>query len=340
MSTYNPDHLQPEGVATAGEPSPAGFGLPDTATIAQLANALFAALPGRPSVPGTAADAQAAPPTSALSTESPVAQDGEFASLPVAPYVSPTSGFSPPSEVELRTAPASLASAGGTTPASTAANPPEEELPYFLDPAQPGLPGVALGLGPTQASNLESGAVPTSPSPPSAIAQPAEPNLRSAPVVGSEAVGIAPSGAAGLSAAQPFAFRPELVPAEPSLSGLSTSEPNPVNASRPVAPEPAQGSATGLPQNPGVAPAAETAPAFPTQSVAAPAPSAAPQTESGFYFLNPENQAAQTDGLANFDPYGVPGLLPELSLDLLAFDARNPSFPAEPPSGIQGLGAN
>lgn len=338
MSTYSPDPLQPEGVALAGEPSPAGFGLPDTDTIAQLANALFAALPGRPSVPGTAADAQAAPPSSALSTESPVAQDGEFASHSVAPYVSPTSGFSPPSEVELRTAPASLSSAGGTTPASTSANPPEEELPYFLDPAQPALPGVALGLGPAQASRLESGAVPTSPSPPSAIAQPAEPNLRSAPVVGSEAAGLTPSGAAGLSAAQPFAFRPELVPAEPSLSGLSTNEPSPVNAAKPAAPEPAQGSATGLPQNPGVEPAPEAVPTSP--AITAQVPVSLPQQETGYYFLNPENQAAQTDGLANFDPYGVPGLLPDLSLDLLALDARNPTLPAEPPSGIQGLGAH
>jgi cysteine desulfurase/selenocysteine lyase len=180
------------------------LGLPDPALLAQMANALFAALPGRPTVPGTAADAQALPPSSALATTPPVAPQGEFESLPVAPYVPPTSGFAPPSEVELRTAPASVASITSMPAPATASAPPEANLPYFLDPAQPGLPGVVPGVGAATASRFEAGAVPTLPSPPAAIAQPTEPTLASLPAASSEAVALS---------AAPYSFRPELLAA-------------------------------------------------------------------------------------------------------------------------------
>ena len=236
------------------EGSPAALGLPDAAVVAQLANALFTALPGRPTVPGTAADVQAAPPTSALPVAPPLAPEGELASLPAAPYASPTSGFSPPSDAELRAAPASLSSVGGVAPPTTAAAPPDESPLYFLDPAQPGLPGTAVGFGPSSATRIESGAVPTAPSPPSGIAQPAEPNLRSLPATAGGAAALTPTTAGTVPAAAPYSFRPELVPAP-------TSTPPAGGEATPVPP-------AALPQEAGSLP-----PAADTPPVAAAAPS-------------------------------------------------------------------
>ena len=48
-------------------------GVPSVETLTQLANALFAALPGKPAVPGTAADIPSAPPVSALPSVPPAA---------------------------------------------------------------------------------------------------------------------------------------------------------------------------------------------------------------------------------------------------------------------------
>lgn len=273
-------------------------GLPDPALIAQWANALFAALPGRPTVPGSAADAQAAPPSSALATTPSLAPQGEFESLPVAPYASPTSGFTPPSEVELRAAPAALASVGGTAAPATSANPPDGSLPYFLDPAQPGLPGTAVGTGPTAASRLEAGAMPTAPSPPAAFAQPAEPSP------------VALAGAAAL----PYGFRPELVAtpaAEPTPPGGGTAPP----AGVPV-------EAADLPSSPFVEPTASA----PSGSAPA-APGAAP-----FYFLAPHAIVPFNAGpdfsldLAGF-PAGLEGL--DLGLDDRAAAPQAPNGQAD-----------
>lgn len=99
MTTSNPATAglsAPVAELPIAEGQPSVMGLPSAEAMAQLANALFNTLPGRPSVPGLAADAQAAPPSSALPVAPPLAPEGEFASQPVAPYVSPTSGFSPP----------------------------------------------------------------------------------------------------------------------------------------------------------------------------------------------------------------------------------------------------
>ena len=233
----------------------APLGLPSVETLTQLANALFAALPGKPAVPGTAADIPSAPPASALPTAPPLIPGGEAASQPVAGYVAPTSGFSPPSDAELRAAPASLAGLGGVPSPATAASPPGEPSYYFLEPDHAALPGAAVGFGPSSASRLESGALPTTPSPPAAFAQPAEPSLSSVP---GGAAGLASIGGAPLLG--PFAFRPELVPdTTPIPLGGGSSAPTPVP---PVT----------LPQDAGALPPAVAVP---------PLAAAAPATEGG-----------------------------------------------------------
>lgn len=202
--------------------SPGVWGLPDPAVMAQLANALYAALPGRPDIPGTAVDPQAAPPVSALPVAPPVGAEGEFGSQPIAPYAPPTSGLTFPGDAELRQAPASLASLGGAPPPSTAAAPPSDRSFYFLDPAQSGLPGIAVGMAPSAASRLDNGNVSTFPSPPSAVSQPAEPSPRSMPIGLSDvnaAVGQATAAPGdGERVPLPFAFYPEVVPLEAPIS--------------------------------------------------------------------------------------------------------------------------
>jgi hypothetical protein len=178
--------------------------------IAQLANALFVALPGRPTLPGTAADAQAVPPAAALPSAPPLVPGSEVGSQPVATYVPPTSGFSPPGDAELRAAPASLASLGGVPSPATAANPSGDPSYYFLEPDLTALPGTAVDFSPSSASRLETGSLSTAPSPPAAFAQPAEPSLGSLP--GLAASASVPVTGGGASTSVPFAFRPELVP--------------------------------------------------------------------------------------------------------------------------------
>jgi len=301
MSTSKPGNISPLAEeALAGAVLPTGLGLPDTETLAQWANALFSALPGRPTVPGTAADAQAAPPGSALAVAPPTAPEGEFESLPAAPFVPPTSGFSPPGETEPRALPNSLASAGALPPPSTAAAPPESTPRSALDPAQGGMPGVALGLGPAQAGRLEAGGVPTTPSPPAAVAQPGEPNPRSTPLGAGDAAGLAPSAAGSLPA--PFAFRPELVPAPGDPAGSLATEPTP----QPPA----------------------------TAALAVPSGPVAQNADAPYYFLDGESWPDSEAGLAQFDPFGFPGGGPALGAEALALDSRGPL-----PGGV-GLGAS
>jgi hypothetical protein len=311
MSTTNSPSFDGLGARdVAGAASPALFGLPDAATVAQLANALFAALPGRATVPAIAADAQAAPPTSALPVAPPAGPEGEFASLPVAPYVSPTSGFSPPGEADLRPVPASLASVGGLAHPATAATPPPESLPYFLDPAQPGLPGTAVGLAPSSATRLEAGAMPTAPSPPSAFAQPAEPNLRSVPV----ASGLASTLPGNAPASGPYSFRPELVaaPTETTPAGSPASA-----VSSPALPQPASSPTPAL----ATTPAVEAEPS----GYAGAIPAASPPGAS-FYFLeeasNPFLDAAVAHIEGPFDPFGFPAVVSALEFGAYPFDSR------------------
>jgi len=341
MSTNNPGiiglsapaSLTDVGGAPEAAASPAALGLPDAATVAQLANALFAALPGRPTLPALAADAQAAPPSSALPTAPPLAPEGEFASLPVAPYVSPTSGFYLPGEADSRPVPASLASAGGLASPTTAATPPDTSPLYFLDPAQPGLPGTAVGLGPSSASRLEAGAMPTAPSPPSAIAQPAEPNLRTLPATADAATGLAPSLPAGsTSGAAPYSFRPELVPA-------ATATPPAGGAATPVPPATLPQEAGSLPPAAATPPAAAVAPsaeADPRGFTGGPGlpAQAASQPGSSFYFLeetNPFLADAKAAPDLPFDPFGFPAGVSELEFGAYPFDSRAANAAPRPP---------
>jgi len=317
-------------------PSPTALGLPDAETIAQLANALFNALPDRPTVPGTAADVQAAPPTSALPSAPPLAPEGELASLPVAPYVSPTSGFSPASDAELRSVPASLASVGGVAPPSTAATPPDESPLYFLDPAQPGLPGTTVGFGPSSATRVESGAMPTTPSPPSAFAQPAEPNLRTLPATAGGAVALAPTTASSASQAPaPFSFRPELAPA---------SAPLPAAAGEPASPPPSIPT-SALPEGGGSHAANEASAITPTTepNVNSASLSGSPSQEvsaasSPYYFLDGASLKIPDSTLSNFDPYGFTGLVTELEFDAFPLDSRLQDTSTRPPRDAYATG--
>jgi hypothetical protein len=247
--------------------------------------------------------------------------------LPVGPYISPTSGFSTASDAELRAVPASLANVGGTAAPATAATPPDESIPYWLDPAQPGLPGVAVGLGPSSVTRLESGALPTSPSPPAAFAQPTEPNLRTLPATANGVAGIAPSAEGGGSS-EPFSFRPVLVPATP------ISQPSAGTSAAGGLPEPAP--TTGLstqttaPQSvtTDLAPVEQTIPAHGKGFEQATGPSA----NSVLYFLE---EAGQTTSFEApdfaFDPFGFPAAT-ALEFGEFPFDSRNPNAANRPDS--------
>ena len=331
MSTSNPLSSANLGVPGAqgelgGAPvvadNPAVFGLPDAQTIAQLANALFSALPGRPTVPGTAADVQAAPPASALPAIIPV-HGGEIATQPAAGYVPPTSGFAPPTDAELRAAPASLSGIGGVASPTTAANPSGEPSYYFLEPEGTALPGAAVGIGPSSASKLEAGALPTSPSPPSAFAQPAEPSLRSVSALPVGTDGLTRAG--GSSVPAPFAFRPELTPAQ--LGGGSTSP-------TPVPPASFQQETGTLPPVADVPPLAAAAPAVesgPRGSVGGPGlpPLGGEPSASSFYFLEEAGPHYGSDlpevlGASNLgsETFGYPFGLSDVETSAYPFDSR------------------
>lgn len=327
MTTSNPATAglsAPVAELPIAEGQPSAMGLPSAEAMAQLANALFNALPGRPSVPGLAADAQAAPPSSALPVTPPLAPEGEFASQPVAPYVSPTSGFSPPSDAELRAAPASLSSVGGVPSPGTAAAPPDESLPYFLDPAQPGMPGTAVGLGPASATRIESGAMPTAPSPPSAFAQPAEPNLRSIPATAGGAAGIAPTTTTGKSTVLPFSFHPELVPATTTLGAGGSTPPTAI-------------SSADLPQSADSQPVDDTA-SIPTAAVPASNPllpvSPPLPTAPAYYFVDEASVPNPTTGIGSFDPFGFADSATGAELGDFPFDSRLQTKPTLEASGL------
>lgn len=300
MSTINP--IAPLVPGAQGEfggvpvvaDNPTALGLPDAATIAQLANALFGALPGRPAVPGTAVDAQAAPPSSALAAETPLAADTEVASQPAAAYIPPTSGFAPPSEAELRAAPASLAGVGGVADPATAANPSGDPAYYFLEPEGVALPGAAVGIGPTAATRLESGTLPTEPSPPAAFAQPAEPD-----------VGPLPG---------PFAFRPELFPDPGSVpSGTGASAP----AGLPLADVPA-----------GVGTTPPSAVSLSPSSAAQPTEELGPRGSVGGPGLPPLGELTSGSSLYFLAEAGSPFSqgAPEPTVENLAYPAGFPEF--------------
>jgi len=149
MSTNNFD---PVGVS-APSPTPDGGGarnwegfpadlstLPDPAVIAKLANALFAALPGHSTLPGTH-----------LASIPPATPEVELGSLPLAPDVPLAAAFGLPSEADLRLLPAALAGATGQTPSTLVAAPAagSTESPfYFLDVAQPTSPRTVPAFNP------------------------------------------------------------------------------------------------------------------------------------------------------------------------------------------------
>ena len=333
MSTSNPVTSAGLGVPGAqgefgGAPvvaeNPAAFGLPDAQTIGQLANALFAALPGRPAVAGTAADVQAAPPASALPANTP-APGGELATQPAIAYVPPTSGFAPPSDAELRAAPASLSGVGGLASPTTAASPPGEPSYYFLEPEGTALPGAAVGIAPSSAARLESGALPTSPSPPAAFAQPAEPTLRSVSGLPGGVEGLA----GGASAPVPFAFRPDLVPDPGSVPlGGGSSAPTPVP---PVASPQESGA---LPPVTDVPPLAATAPAVesgPRGTLGGPGlpPLGGVPSASSFYCLDEAGphfggDVPEVGGVPSLEvePHGYPFGLGDVETSAYPFDSR------------------
>ena len=262
-------------------------------------------------MPGTAADIQAAPP---------LTPGGDIGSQPVAAYVPPTSGFAPPSEAELRTAPASLSGLGGVPSPATTASPPGEPSYYFLEPDPSALPGAAVGIGPSSAARLETGALPTAPSPPAAFAQPAEPGLGSLPGLADGAVGLGPAG--GVSALGPFAFRPELMPDTGSAPiGGGASSPTPVPQASLPQEAGALPPAAGIPPAAAVAPSAETGP---RGSVGGPGlpPLGGVPSASSFYFLDE----------AGPQPFatGLPGLNAEgFGFDGGAFDLENSAYPLD-----------
>ncbi|MDD5036056.1 MAG: hypothetical protein PHE55_15000 [Methylococcaceae bacterium] len=242
------DPVSTTGGVQAWEGPPAALGLPDEGMIARLANEFFQAVSGQPTAPALTVDVQQAPPLSAVPVEPPTAPQGEFASLPVAPYVPPTSGVSPPTEAELRAVPASLAGFNG--PASSAASSPSPPA-AFAQPAEPDYRAIPASLAgvtglPVQTAVSEPSVAPagsyfyfldsaqssvaegTSSLPAASSAPPAE--AFPAPV--EPGLGALPSSLAGVGglptpqeAAQSPAsssiheFRPELVPTE----GLTAS---------------------------------------------------------------------------------------------------------------------
>ncbi|MFZ4698809.1 MAG: hypothetical protein ACOYMG_02050 [Candidatus Methylumidiphilus sp.] len=332
MSTSNPVAPAVPGVQgeLGGAPlvteNPAALGLPSAEAITQLANALFSALPGRPAVPGTAADVQAAPPVSALPAVTP-APGGELASLPAAAYVPPTSGFAPPGDAELRAAPASLAGLGGVASPATAANPSGDPAYYFLQPEGAALPGAAVGIGPSSAARLESGALPTSPSPPAAFAQPAEPGIGSMSGIPGGVGGLASVG--GASAPAPFAFRPELVPdATPVPLGGGSFAPTPVPQAALPQEAGAMPPAADIPPLAAAAPDIETGPRGTVGGPGLPPLGGAP-TASSFYFLEEAGPhygsgVQETGGIPGLiaDPYGFPFGPSDVETSAYPFDSR------------------
>ena len=300
------------GGAPVGVVAHTPVGVPDAGAIAQLANALFAALPGRPAVPGTAADVQAAPP---------LAPGGNIGSLPAAAYVPPTSGFAP-SDAGLRAAPASLAGLGGVPSPATAANPPGEPSYYFLEPDPTALPGAAVGIGPSSAARQESGALPTSPSPPAAFAQPAEPSLGPLPGLSDGVAGLGPAG--GAPAPSPFAFRPELVPDAGSAPlGGGGFSPTPVPQASLPQEAGALPAAAGAPPLAAAAPAAETGPRGSAGGPGLPPLGGMPSAAS-FYFLEeagPQPFATGTPGL-NAEGFDFGGGVFDVENGAYPFDSR------------------
>jgi hypothetical protein len=325
MSTSNPLAAAVPGIhgEFGGAPVAAGApaGLPDAEALSQLANALFAALPARPAVSGTAADAQAVPP---------LAPGGDVGSQPAAAYVPPTSGFAPPSDAELRAAPASLSGLGGVAAPATAANPSGDPAYYFLEPEGAALPGTAAGIAPSSAARLESGALPASPSPPAAFAQPAEPGPGSLlPGLAEGPAGLAPAGGAPAAPA-PFAFRPELFPDAGSAS-IGGGAPSPV----PQASLPQEAGAL-----PAAAPPAETGPRGSVGGPGLPPVGGVPSASS-FYFLDeagaqPFAPAAPAFTVEGFGLDGFDGGLPGVEAGAYPLDSRLAgAHPPAQPAGVE-----
>jgi hypothetical protein len=333
MSTSNPPAAAVPGThgEFGGAPVAAGApaGLPDAETLTQLANALFAALPGRPAVPGTAADIQAAPPLTPA---------GDIGSQPVAAYVPPTSGFAPPSEAELRSAPASLSSLGGVASPATAANPSGDPAYYFLEPEGAALPGAAVGIAPSSAARLESGALPTAPSPPAAFAQPAEPGFGPLPGLAEGSVVLAPVG--GAPASVPFAFRPELVPdASSTPIGGGATSPTPLPQASLPQESGALPAAADVPPPAASAPSAETGPRGSLGGPGLPPLGGVPSASS-FYFLDeagPQPFAPAAPAF-NVKGFGLDGFEGGLSgVETGAYPLDSPLAGAEPPAQPAGV---
>lgn len=147
-----PDPAETPESARGFDGPPAVFSSPDAGILGRLAQELFAALSARPGPTSVTLDPHAAPPLSAAPVEPPWKPQGEFASLPVAPYAPPASGFVAPTEDNLRPLPASASgfagplssSAGSPSPPSAIAQPgePDARAAATSASALTGAPGI------------------------------------------------------------------------------------------------------------------------------------------------------------------------------------------------------
>jgi hypothetical protein len=153
-----------------------GGALLDPAVIAQMANELFAALPGRP----------APPPGFGVASAPPATPPVEVGALPVAPAIPPSSAVGPPTEVEFRSLPATVSGAtlrppqAGLTPSALLG--PYDFRPELIpNEGFMTLPGVASA--PPVTPPVEMGVLSAAPAmaPASAFAPPTEAELRALP---------------------------------------------------------------------------------------------------------------------------------------------------------------
>ena len=185
--------------------NPEAGGAPfDPALISQLANELFAALPGHAGPPPGAGVASAPPATPPV----------EVGALPVAPVIPPSSAVGNLTGTELRSLPATVSGAtirppqAGFTP-SAALGPHEFRPELIPDEGALTVPGGGVAATPPATPPVEVGALSAAPTviPGSAVAPPTEAELRALP-----------TSLADASAQPP---QPASIPSAPAAPGSS-----------------------------------------------------------------------------------------------------------------------
>ncbi len=150
----------------------------DPAVIAQMANEIFAALPGRP----------APPPGFGVASAPPATPPVEVGALPVAPAIPPSSAVGPPTEVEFRSLPATVSGAtlrppqAGLTPSALLG--PYDFRPELIpDAGAMTIPGGGATPAPPVTPPVEVGALSAAPAvaPTSPATPPTETELRALP---------------------------------------------------------------------------------------------------------------------------------------------------------------